>query len=316
MSTADQLTAAPQRNKLQIWVEEVRAPFFTAVLVPVILGSVIAWQHGSPLQIGYFFLTLIGAVFLHAGANVMNDYADHINGCDERNTEFVRPFTGGSRMIQKGLLAPREVLTGSLILLALSTAVGLTLVVLKGTPILYLGLIGTFCAVFYTVPPFNLAARGIGELVVGLCFGTLMMLGAYYVQTQTFSAEVAFASIPVSLLIAAVLYINEFPDYVADRDSGKRHLVVRMGRPRAFYGYVAMLALAYLAIIAGVVLSVMPPFTLIALATLPKAVAAVKVAAVHHSDSRKLIPANAGTIQVHLITGLLLSLGYVLAIIF
>jgi 1,4-dihydroxy-2-naphthoate octaprenyltransferase len=316
MSTADQLTAAPQRNKLQIWGEEVRAPFFTAVLVPVILGSVIAWQHGYPLQIGYFFMTLIGAVLLHAGANVMNDYADHLNGCDERNTEFVRPFTGGSRMIQNGLLAPREVLTGSLIFLGLSTVIGLTLVGLRGMPILYLGLIGTFCAVFYTIPPFNLAARGIGELIVGLCFGTLMMLGAYYVQTQTFSTEVAVASIPVSLLIAAVLYINEFPDYIADRDSGKRHLVVRMGRPRAFYGYVAMMAMTYLAIIAGVALSIMPLFTLISLITLPKAFKAVKVAAVHHSDSQKLIPANAGTIQVHLMTGLLLSLGYVLAIIF
>ncbi|MFH1861911.1 MAG: prenyltransferase, partial [bacterium] len=232
-----ELTKAPLKRKIQIWLEEVRAPFFTAVLVPVLLASVMAWENGAPVQIGYFFLTLIAAVFLHAGTNVINDYADHLNGCDARNQEFQRPFTGGSRLIQNGTLTPRQVLTGALVFFSLSTVLGLALVALRGIPILYLGVIGTFCGIFYTLPPFNLAARGIGEFLVGLCFGTLMMLGAYYVQAQSFSSAVVIASIPVTLLIAGVLYINEFPDYVADRDSGKRHLVVRLGRPRAVYGY-------------------------------------------------------------------------------
>jgi 1,4-dihydroxy-2-naphthoate octaprenyltransferase len=315
MSPAAELAATPPKNKVLIWLEEVRAPFFTAVIVPVLLGSIIAWYHGYPVQIGYFFLTLLASIFIHAGTNVMNDYADHLSGCDARNKEFVRPFSGGSRMIQNKILTPREVLTGSLVFFALSTVLGLTLVYLKGLPILYLGLIGTFCGIFYTIPPFNLAARGIGELTVGLCFGTLMMLGAYYVQAQTFSAEVVWASIPVTLLIAGVLYINEFPDYVADRDSGKTHLVVRMGRPRAFYGYVAIMAVTFLSIIAGAALQIMPLYTLIALLMLPKAIGAIKVARVHHSDSQKLVPANASTIAVHLMTGLLLSIGYVIAAI-
>ncbi len=314
MSSASELTVTPPKNKVLIWLEAVRAPFFTAVLIPVLLGSIIAWQHGFQFQIGYFFLTLFGAVLMHAGTNVMNDYADHQSGCDDINKEFVRPFSGGSRQIQNGTLTPREVLTGSLIFFALSTAVGLLLVALKGTPILYLGLIGTFCGIFYTVPPFNLAARGIGELIVGLCFGTLMMLGAYYVQAQTFATEVIVASIPVTLLIAGVLYINEFPDFVADRDSGKRHLVVRMGRPRAYHGYVAIMVLTYVSIAAAALFSITPIYTLIGLVTLPKAISAMKVAKTHHSDSQKLVPANAGTIAVHLTTGLLLCVGYVAAI--
>ncbi len=315
MASAAELTVTPPKSKILIWLEEVRAPFFTAVIVPVLLGSIIAWQHGYTIQIGYFFMTLIAAIFLHAGTNVMNDYADHLSGCDARNKEFVRPFSGGSRMIQEGMLTPREVLTGALIFFGLSTILGLTLVALKGMPILYLGLIGTFCGIFYTVPPFNLAARGIGELVVGLCFGTLMVMGAYYVQAQTFTAEIVVASIPVTLLIAAVLYINEFPDYVADRDSGKRHLVVRMGRPKAYYGYVAMIVVTYVSILVGAITAIMPIYTLIALITIPKAIGAIKTASVHHSDSSKLVPANAGTVAVHLTTGLLLSLGYVIAAI-
>ena len=110
MATKSEFAAALPGRKIQIWLAEVRAPFFTAVLVPVLLASVMAWQHGYPIQIGYFFLTLVGAIFMHAGTNVMNDYADHVNGCDASNIEYVRPFTGGSRMIQNGTLSPGEVL--------------------------------------------------------------------------------------------------------------------------------------------------------------------------------------------------------------
>lgn len=312
MVTKSEFALAMPRRKIQIWLEEVRAPFFTAVLVPVLLASVIAWQHGYPIQIGYFFLTLVGAIFMHAGTNVMNDYADHINGCDASNVEFVRPFTGGSRLIQNGTLSPGEVLGGAIIFFAISTIIGLMLVVIKGLPILYLGMIGTFCGIFYTMPPFNLVSRGFGEFIVGLCFGTLMMLGAYYVQAQTFTVSVVAASIPVTLLIAGVLYINEFPDYHADRTSGKRHLVVRLGRPRAVSGYIAILALTYLSIIVGVIFN---PYTLIALLTLPKAIKAIQVARAHHSESESLTPAMAGTVQIHLATGILMTVGYLIAAI-
>jgi len=304
------------KGKIKIWLEEVRAPFFTAVLVPVLLASVMAWEDGHPVQIGYFFLTLIASVFMHAGTNVMNDYADHLNHCDEMNTEFQRPFTGGSRLIQNGVLAPKEVLAGALTFFALSTILGLTLVALKGMPIFWLGLAGTFCGIFYTLPPFNIVARGFGELIVGLCFGTLMMLGAYYVQAQAFSAAVVVASLPVTLLIAGVLYINEFPDFVADRDSGKRHLVVRLGRPRAVYGYLIIMSGTYLSIIVGVATGILTPWVLMALLTLPQAVKAVKIAKLHHSESSELVPANAATVGIHLLTGLLMTAGYAVAAIF
>ena len=142
-----------------------------------------------------------------------------------------------------------------------------------------------------------------------------MMLGAYYVQAQTFAVEVVVASIPVTLLIAGVLYINEFPDYVADRDSGKRHLVVRMGRPKAYYGYVAIIAVTYASILIATILKITPIYTLIALLMLPKAIGAIKTARLHHSESEKLVPANAGTVAIHLTTGLLLSLGHIIAAI-
>lgn len=316
MAAPSKFASATFPEKIKIWLEAVRAPFFTAVLVPVLLASVMAWQNGYPVQLGYFFLTLIAGIFMHAGTNVINDYADHINGCDARNKEFVRPFTGGSRMIQNGILSPGEVLGGAILFFSISTVLGLILVALKGLPILYLGLIGTFCGIFYTMPPFNIASRGFGEFIVGLCFGTLMMLGAYYVQAQTFSASIVVASLPVSLLIAGVLYINEFPDYIADRDSGKKHLVVRMGRPRAVKGYAAIFILTYSTILLGVFTKLLTPWVLIALITLPQALKAVRIAQAHAEESEKLVPANAATVGIHLLTGLLMTAGYAVAAIF
>jgi 1,4-dihydroxy-2-naphthoate octaprenyltransferase len=316
MVTSYRFSEAPLKEKIQIWLGAVRAPFFTAVLVPVLLASVMAWVEGAPLQLGYFFLTLIAAVFMHAGTNVINDYADHLSRCDEINKDFQRPFTGGSRSIQKGLLSPRQTLIGALCFFAASTILGLLLVYLRGLPILYLGLIGTFCGIFYTLPPFNIVARGFGELIVGLCFGVLMMLGAYYVQAQTFSLAVVVASLPSTLLIAGVLYINEFPDWAADEASGKRHLVVRMGRQRAVYGYYAILAATYLSIVIGVSTQILTPWALLGLLTIPMAIKAIKVAHANFADPAKLVPANAATVGIHLMTGLLMTVGYMVKGIF
>jgi hypothetical protein len=107
-------------NKVKIWITEIRAPFFTATVVPILLGAVIAWARADTFHWGYFLLTMAGGLLLHIGANVANDYFDHLSGADEMNVEFVRPFTGGSRMIQEGLLTPKAVLTGALAALALA----------------------------------------------------------------------------------------------------------------------------------------------------------------------------------------------------
>ncbi|MFQ6059500.1 MAG: prenyltransferase, partial [Anaerolineae bacterium] len=205
------------RDKFKLWREEVRAPFFTATIVPIVLGAVIAWVRVGTFHWGFFLLTLIGGLCLHAGTNVVNDYFDHLSGNDEINVEFVRPFTGGSRMIQKGLLQPQEVLRGALAFFAAGSLIGLYLAYARGPIILILGLMGVFCGFFYTAPPVYLARWGIGEFIVGVNFGLLMTLGSYYVQTRALAWEPVVAAIPVALLIAGVLYINEFQDVPADQ---------------------------------------------------------------------------------------------------
>ncbi len=300
------------RGKLKLWLLELRAPFFTASIVPVILGAVIASHRVGTFHWGYFLLTLVGGVLLHAGTNVANDYFDHLNRTDEINIEFISPFTGGSRMIQEGLLTPREVITQALILFALGSLIGLYLAWARGPAVLVLGLIGLFSGFFYTAPPIYLAKWGIGEFFVGLNFGFLMTLGSYYVQTRSLKWEPVMAAIPVACLISAVLWINEFQDTPADHAAGKDTLVARLGRRKAVTGYIFLMATTYLSILLAAAFRVISPFTLLALLTLPLAWKAVGVARLHYDDYQRLTPANATTIQIHMLTGLLLILGYLL----
>lgn len=298
------------KSKLKSWMIELRAPFLTATLAPVFLGTTIALARQGALNPTYFLLCLIGAVFSHLGTNVVNDYFDHKSGNDEINQEFVRPFSGGSRTIQLGLLTPREVFLGAVLFFASATIIGLYFTLTLGAFMLVLVAIGLISGFFYTGNPLNWASKGIGETLVAANFGALMTLGAFYVQAQRLAFEPLVASIPISLLIAAVLYINEFQDYTADKAVGKNTLVVRLGRQKAAYGYALIVSAAYLFVIFNVVLGVTPVYTLFALIPLPLALYAMRHTFRFHSEPFSLVPANALTVVFHFLTGVLLSLGY------
>jgi len=302
----------PAAKMPPLWVIKLRAPFFTADLVPVLLGTALAWARTGAFNLWYFLLTLVGAICLNAGTNMTNDYFDHVWGSDEVNTEFANPFTGGSRLIQMGLVKPKEMLWQGIGFFVVGGLIGLFLAFTRSWAVLWLGLFGAFCGYFYTAPPFRLARTGLGELTVGLCFGPLMVLGAYVVQTQALAWEPAVASLPVMLLIALVLWINEFQDAPADAAVGKDHLVVRLGRRRAVVVYGVLLTTVYLSLVAGVLFGGVTPFALLALLTVPLAWKAYRIARVHYDHPRDLVPANALTIRLHLLTGLLLGLGYLL----
>lgn len=290
----------------------VRAPFFTASIVPVVLGTVIAFNLTQSIHWIHFILTLVGAVLLHAGANVINDFFDHLSSNDEINEEFVRPFTGGSRMIQNKLLSPKEVLIGAIILLFMGSLIGLYFTYTFGWVILVIGMVGVLSAVLYVAPRINLVGRGIGEFLIGINFGVLMTLGAYYTQTGSFSWIPVIASLPVALLISAVLYINEFPDAKADKAVGKNHLVVRLGKEKAVRGYIAIILLTYITLVISVVTDTLPPSALIAMLTFPLALKSIKIAQQYYDNTIKLVPANASTIMNHLFTGILLILSFFL----
>ncbi len=300
-------------SKASILIKELRAEFLPASVVAVFLGTAIAHARTGAFDPLIFALTLAGLVLIHLGTNVANDYFDHRSGNDAFNTEFVRPFTGGSRLIQENLLSPRAVLALSIVLLAAALVVGAALAVLRGPYVIVLGIVGIASGVFYTAPPVNLASRGLGELFIGLNFGVLTVAGSYFVQTRAWSWESVAASLPLAGLIAAIVFINEFQDMNADARAGKRTLVVRMGLRKASKAYGWLVLASFAPILVGAASGLMPRTTLVALAALPLGIKAIAVARKKHGSPKEMAPANALTIVCHTLTGALLTIGYLIA---
>ncbi|MBN1153475.1 prenyltransferase [candidate division KSB1 bacterium] len=297
-------------RRVVIWLKAVRAPFFTATIIPVVLGTSVSYSELGHVDWLLFALTLLGCLLLHSGANLLNDFFDHLSRTDVINIEFVRPFTGGSRVIQDGLLSPAAVSKAGFLCIGSGSVIGIYLSVTIDPLIFFMGIIGVFSAFFYTAPPLALVKRGLGELFIGLNFGILMTTGSYVVQTSQFSWHPVMVSLPISFMIAAILFINEFQDYTADRSISKNQLVVRLGKIKAVYGYIIFMLCSYISIVIVVIFGVAEPVSLLGLLTLPLAIRSAQVVRLHFEDNQKLTSANLLTILNHLFTGLLIVTGY------
>ena len=311
--TAD--SVRPQTSfttKMFCWMVIMRLPFLTATIVPILLGAAIASRYVSIDWI-YFALTMLGGFFLHIGTNTSNDYFDHTSGTDEANYNYMVPFSGGSRSIQMGLISAKGMLYLSIATFAIGGLIGIPLINKAGINILYLGFIGFLSGFFYTAPPFRFASRkGLGELLIGLNFGPLMAAGSFLVQTKgdtIYLNDAILAGIPIGLLVAAIVYVNQFPDHDGDKATGKNNLVVVFGPEKARVGYVFLVIGAFISIIALALAKpeTFPMLSLISLITSFYSIYTIKTLYKHY-DNRLLQPANAGTIGLHFLTGVILSL--------
>jgi 1,4-dihydroxy-2-naphthoate octaprenyltransferase len=244
----------------------------------------------------------------HSGVNVLNDYYDELNGTDARNAERIYPFTGGSCFIQNGLLTPRETLVFGTGLMVLVVLAGLWLMRVSNPSLFWVGAAGVLIGWAYSAPPLKLNSRGLGELCVTAGF-SLIVIGIDFVQRDAFAMLPVIAAIPYALLVTAILYINQFPDYRADKAAGKDHGVVRLGPERASWGYPAMTALAYGFLLVAVVLGNLPAWCLLALATAPLNVAASRVLLQDATRPWKLAGAIKLTIAAANLNGLLIAIG-------
>jgi len=300
----------------KIWLKAMRVPFLTATIIPVALGFVVALYDTGKFMWIKFLLAMLGAILIHIGTNLANDYFDHLSGCDKANLNPT-PFSGGSRVIQDGLIAPKAILFVSLAAFILGGAIGLYLNYLCGrNVILILGITGVFLGFFYTAKPFRIGYGSFGELAVGVGFGPLMVMGAYYVQAQHLPFKVFLISIPIGLLIALVLFINEFPDYQADKSAGKRTIVVLLGKKNAVILYHFLLALTYLSIILLIAFKHVPRPGLLTILSAPLVLKAFLTSRNNFDKIYELLPANAATIGLHSLVGILLIAGFILGKIF
>lgn len=300
----------------QVWIyyTATRPKFLTASAGPVLVGSALGFAVTGNFSVGLFLLALLGTVLLHSGANVANDYYDHISGNDAANTN-VSPFSGGRRYIQEGILSAKATLIESLILLAAGSVCGLVIVFMTNSIfILVLGLIGLLGGFFYTAGPIKLGYRTVGEPAIAFLFGILPVSGAYYLQAGRVDWCVAMPAVVVAALIFLVILINDFPDAAADAAVNKKTFVVRFGVKKCVVIYRAVLAVSYIAAIVGVMLSgTMRIAGVLYLLTLPLGIFAGRLANVREVSTPGRFKVNQLTILLHMAGAAVLSVGFVIS---
>jgi 1,4-dihydroxy-2-naphthoate octaprenyltransferase len=289
-----------------------RLPFLTATFVPILLGIAVAGYDGQ-FNLWLALVTVLAGAAIHIGLNVANDVFDALSGADEANYRPTQ-YSGGSRVIQRGILPISRMIAISTAGYIVGATLGIYLVIQTGSwELLAIGMTGIFLSVFYTAPPLRLVHHGLGEITTALGFGPVMVLGAYVVQTGEFAWEPFVASIPVAILIALILYVNEIPDRPSDAAVGKRTLPVRLSRDVVTQGFLVMALAAFAVVVGGVVSSVLPVYTLIALVALPLVFQVYSGIQKYYDSPYELMATMGKNVQLHLATGLLLFVAYVVA---
>lgn len=283
-----------------------RPAFLSVTLVGCLIGLAAARADGVALDALRAVATVLFALLAHAGANVLNDYHDALSGADEANTGRLYPFTGGSRFIQNGVLSPRQTVRFAYVLLGLVVPAGLWLALGSGAGLVAVGLAGLALGWAYSAPPLKLASRGLGEFAIAGAW-LLVVVGADFVQRGAFAWTPVAAGLSYALLVANLLFINQFPDRAGDEAAGKRTLVVRLGADTAKWGYFAIALVAYGWLVLQVGRYNLPQACAAAALTLVLSLNAARQLREHASEPAELRPAIKLTIAAANLHGLVLA---------
>jgi 1,4-dihydroxy-2-naphthoate octaprenyltransferase len=260
-------------SRAQVWVLACRPKTLPAAVVPVVVGSALAWADESFAALPAAF-ALVCALLIQIGTNLANDYFDFMKGAD--TAERIGP----ARVTQSGLVAPATVRRAMIGVFAATFILGLYLVARGGWPVLAIGVASILCAVLYTAGPYPLAYLGLGDAFVFLFFGLVAVGGTYFVQSRHWSAEAFFAAVPIGAITTAILVVNNYRDIDTDRVAGKRTLAVRFGRRASRWEYAGLLAVAYVVPVLQLARDRRSPWILLPLLSIPLAVRVLRV--LHH----------------------------------
>ncbi|MDQ2952920.1 MAG: LLM class flavin-dependent oxidoreductase [Chloroflexota bacterium] len=294
-------------DRLGAYYEIIRPFSFTASTVPVAVAGGLAAVLGL-FDWTLFLVALVAGVLLHIGTNVINEVYDVRKGVDT----IVSPRA--SHAIVKGRISDREAYVLGIAAFALAFVLGVYLVSVRGWPIVALGLAGLIGGYTYTAPPFQYKFSSFGIPLVSLLMGPLMVVGAYFAITGTFDWSALVISVPVGLLVAAILHGNEWRDISEDARAGARTFSVRAGRDAAHWLYLSLVVGAYLALTLAVVANVLPTWTLLAMLSLPLLVRQIRSAEFGASGQQRAIAMiDLETAQLHAAFGFLMVLGLLVA---
>ncbi|MBT3232629.1 MAG: 1,4-dihydroxy-2-naphthoate octaprenyltransferase [Calditrichaeota bacterium] len=299
------------RSRFSLWMQAVRPFAYSASIVPVLVGTALAYFVQEQFNYIYFIAAMLGGVLLHSGTNLVSEYFDLKSGADTIDS------FGSSRILVEGLMKPKEVLRGGIVAFGAAFLIGIFLVYELGWVIVALGLVGILGGYFYTADPFGYKYVALGEPLVFTLMGPLMVFGAFYVQTQQFSWTPIWVSIPVGILVAGILNANNLRDIPFDTRAKFKTIPSLLGWKSSRRNYRLLVASAYVTLIGLVVTQVTPPWTLIAMISLIPSLKLHKIASAARPETPSDIATlDISTAQLHMLFGLLLSAGFVLASIF
>ena len=292
---------AVRSDAVRIWVMAARLRTLPAAIAPVLVGTSVAVQRGV-FRPGAFVAALLGALFIQIGTNLANDYSDARRGADADDR------VGPVRVTAGGLVPPRRVLIATYVTFGLAVVCGLYLVAVAGVELLFVGIASIAAGVLYTGGPKPYGYEGLGELFVFLFFGIVAVTGSAFAQLEEWPWEAFVLAVPIGLLAAAILVVNNVRDIDSDRRAGKRTLAVRLGRGRGRTIYALMVYGAYLVAPVPWLAGALSPWLALAWLTAPLAVRLVRTVRTH-ADGPTLNQALAQTGMLQLAFGLLLSAG-------
>ena len=292
-------------SAVRLWIVASRPRTLPAAVAPVLVGTALAVSEDRFLALA-FAAALLGSVFIQIGTNLANDYSDARRGADAEDR------LGPVRVTAGGLMPPRSVLIGTYVAFGVSVLCGSYLAFVAGPEMLAVGVVSIAAGVLYTGGPRPYGYAGLGELFVFLFFGLVAVAGSYYVQAERLTAESLALAVPVGLLAAAVLVVNNVRDLDTDRRAGKRTLAVKLGRRNARGLFVAMIVVSYAVAIAIPTFGGLSWWVLLVLGSVPLAPALVRTV-IEQSDGPALNGALAATGRLLGVYSSLLALGVLLS---
>jgi 1,4-dihydroxy-2-naphthoate octaprenyltransferase len=284
----------------RLWWKATRPRTLSASVAPVLVGTAAVLPDAFSLI--RFLLALAGSVAIQAGTNMLNEHFDHVQGLDltrERRADMV---------VQTGQLGHGALFRGGVTAMAIGAFCGLILVVITGPILLVVGVLSVLAGYAYTAKPFALGYRALGEVTVFLFMGPVIVVGAAFVQIDDWSTQAFLLSIPVGMLVTAILHVNNIRDMADDLANGKRTLANLLGRSAATVEYRLLTLGSYVVLVVVVVTGVAPWMALLGLLTLP---IALRLSAMVHEGSGvgALDRVMVGTAKLHLRFSVLVALG-------
>ena len=293
---------------LSTWFRVIRIRFLLSSVIAVCLGLAINWWQYQTIDVFNAALTFAGVIALHASVDLLNDYWDFKRNIDTKTKRT--NFSGGTGVLPEGLLKPKEVYVAGVVALILGAAIGGYFIFVNGVTI---AIILTFAIVSIYFYSTRIVDSGLGELFVAIK-GTMIVLGAYFVQSSEIVTESVLGGIVLGVLSSMVLFVNSFPDFDADKASGRRTLVILLGKKRATSIIWIFPSIAYGAIIIGIASQTLPIFSLITLFTIPLLIKSGQELKQSFDNIEKLVPVMRSSVLYSRITGVLLVLSFLFSI--